>query len=497
MHTTQTNRLAYLMKALRITVKELAEAIYIDPSLISRWRKNTRPILPEHLENITDYILTTYTEKKIFNKLLQQDYPLWEQYSFVQKKKAFKKWLLDDAQETTDSLKQQINVSGEYTTRFVALKGEEGRMRAYRRLLEVALSHPENRELLLYSENPKAIWNLSTEETSDFWQTTIMELLAKGSTVTVIHSLSHPIQALRKILAAWLPIEFKTKLESYYYTGYTKNFMQPTLMIVKDKAAAISLTAENTPEADYTYFYTDPIAVWQSQTYFNSFFKDSRPLYEHYTAEKVPALLDKIELAAEQPQNSYWFTTQPLTCAHKPTLLSVLSFLADEEDLSLEHFAHYEKIQKKILQNLQNNFCRVILNMDLLEESCRPEFLKLHAATEDYIYSVYQGIQHLLYLLETYPSFEIGLTRDTPINMQDGYCLFVKEKTITMVNSYYPNSLTPLTLLNQEPTIVDAYYLHLNNFWQQIPPINRERNWVREKLAKWLEKLASNLPTQN
>ena len=81
-------------------------------------------------------------------------------------------------------------------------------MRAFQRLLEVALSHPENRELLLYSENPKAIWNLSTEETSDFWQTTIMELLAKGSTVTVIHSLSHPIQALRKILAAWLPIEF-------------------------------------------------------------------------------------------------------------------------------------------------------------------------------------------------------------------------------------------------------------------------------------------------
>lgn len=494
---TEANRLAYIMKALKITVKELAEAIYIDPSLVSRWRKNTRPILPEHLENIATYILSTYTDEKALNKLMQQDYPLWEQYTFAQKKKTLKEWIIDDTQASTDSLKQQLQVKGEYTTRFTVFKGEEGRMRAFQRLLDFARTNPESQELLLYSENTKAIWHATAQDTSAWWQKTILELLDKDGSVTIIHSLSHPVYTLIKILMAWLPIEFKAKLKSFYATGFAKNFLQPTFMLVKDKAAAISLTAENTPEADYTYFYTDPIAVWQSQTYFNSFFKDSRPLYEHYTAEKVPALLDKIELAAEQPQNSYWFTTQPLTCAHKPTLLSVLSFLADEEDLSLEHFAHYEKIQKKILQNLQNNFCRVILNMDLLEESCRPEFLKLHAATEDYLYSVYQGIQHLLYLLETYPSFEIGLTRDTPINIQDGYCLFVKEKTITVVNSYYPNSLTPLTLLNQEPTIVDAYYLHLNNFWQQIPPINRQKTWVREKLAKWLEKLASNLPTQN
>src|SRR5690606_35728566 len=122
---TEANRLAYIMKALKITVKELAEAIYIDPSLISRWRKNTRPILPEHLENIATYILSTYTDEKALNKLMQQDYPLWEQYTFAQKKKTLKEWIIDDTQASTDSLKQQLQVKGEYTTRFTVFKGEE------------------------------------------------------------------------------------------------------------------------------------------------------------------------------------------------------------------------------------------------------------------------------------------------------------------------------------------------------------------------------------
>jgi len=99
-------------------------------------------------------------------------------------------------------------------------------------------------------------------------------------------------------------------------------------------------------------------------------------------------------------------------------------------------------------------------------------------------------LQYVLKLLDEYSQFEIALTNDLPLKNPEEVYLYVKENTIVFIHSPHQDLSQPTTITCHEPVVTNAYFVYLEKFWASIPPINRNKDWIRKKILQLLNLLS-------
>ena len=498
MNNKYPSRLAYLMDKFTVTAKELSEALHVDHSLVSKWRNNKRNLSPRsiHLENIVNFFLTLDSNLKfnILSDIMQEHYPNFNNETKAIKAALLKKWLLGSPQKVNrDNLLNSLNKRGSYTAHFDVLKGNKGRRQASVRLMNLALSLPPPQELLLYSQSSQENWYSEDKMFSTTWKNNYLEILRRGNYISLVHSLDHQISSVINMLIEWLPMELTGKLKSYYFLKYSNKPLKPSVLVIKGHAAILSVSNYNSSEPSFTHFFTDPITVQQAQAIFYTLLSDCRLIYEKYTKEQDVELFERLLSAEKQPENSFYYTSLPIPITFPASLLQ--NFLDGD---NLAKIRAYRIQQQHFFRNLQNNYCRLILNYNLLENPFPENGLLCEGL------SIYTGeqarlnqslfctyLQHLLELINKYPNLEIAFAQDPPIKDLDDVSILVKQNTAFLISTQPGENENSLTLFSHEPSIINAYYLHFENYWSTIPRIQRDKTWVITNLQKLLTKLSN------
>src|SRR5690554_1031227 len=316
-----------------VTAKELSEALHVDHSLVSKWRNNKRSLSPRssHLEHIVDFFLTLESNLKFntLSEIMKDHYPNFKNETDVIKITLLKKWLLGSPREVNkENLLNSLNKRGSYTAQFDVLKGNKGRRQASQRLMDLALSLPPKQELMLYSQSLQDNWYSEDEGFSLRWKSNYIEILRRGNTISLIHSLDHQFSSIISMLMEWLPMELTGNLTSYYFPKYNDTPLKPTVLVIKNQVAILSISNYSLAGPSFTHFFTDPVTVQQAQEIFLSLLSDCRLLYEKYTNDQ--ALFDKLLMAEKQPESSYYYSGLPIPITIPA---SMLNEFIDQENL--------------------------------------------------------------------------------------------------------------------------------------------------------------------
>lgn len=299
------DKLNFLMSIIGISGGELAHAVSLDPSYISRLRSGKRE-LPKEKHFLNDialyfatHIRTDYQVKLLCEAMNHEDE--WPR-EIEEAKHRIQDWLtlqegaqrekikgvlqgvvsafLVDAVLSPDcdpDLSQLEKDVGEY------YYGDAGKQEAFLRFLQLALCVEDKAELLMFT-NESMNWLADDPEYARKTKALLTGFARAGNEIRIVHPIRQDVSEMIFTLERWIPVYMTGYVEPYYYPKVRNNFCLRTTFVVPGVAALISCSLEGNPAEALTLVLTEPRAVAASAAEMEYLISLSKPLAQVYSA---------------------------------------------------------------------------------------------------------------------------------------------------------------------------------------------------------------------
>ncbi len=481
--------LSFLMEELNITVKELSSALNVDYSLVSKWKRNTRPLTSKniHLKNLAKFFMDIENkideEKlerllKIYNPQIDLDSSqdiehnlcLWFTGSFSP--------LLQE--DKLNKIKGKAS-RGEYDSEFSVFRGNTGRREAVLQFMDYIIGLEEKQKLLLFSQEELS-WMLEDQEFLKTWQAKLFEILQKGHIIKIIHCIDRDSRSLAKIILEWLPLYFAGGLQSWYYPKYCDALFKNTFFVLENHLAIHGLQGDGRDNR-YTAVYYDKQTTSQFTWMFNNLLKECNTLVQTFPFVNKESITETFKGTELLNHMSIMVSNYPpISFLSESTFESVL----DENKLSpekREKCLNYYNSLKKIVNprkekaNHFHIYSKRAIELILTKENF--EYLDLSAIAEKKIKiksNIFRKhLTNLLSVLQTSKNFEVALIPGDIFKIN----LFVREDDY--VFAWEGENAKKIVMAN-EPTVVATFLYQYLDFWEQAPRNSKEKSIVIEKI---------------
>ena len=479
------SRLALLMDALDIPGKNLASALHVDDSLVSKWKKNHRPLTlnTPYLRPMAEFLLNEEKERgrNVITVLIDPHDQIADE---IAKINFLCRWLVGYSswEEGAAAVEpDQICDPSFFATRAQLWQGNHGRRSAVRELFKRTLSLREPQEILLLSQEPMQ-WLTEDKSFLEEWQGLLMNVLQKGHQVRIIHSIDRSMSSLDSILEHWLPLHLTGRIRSWFHPVYGTLPYYLTLFVVGQSLALSSVTPHDCSGPICTTLAQDPLSIKQYTSVFDSLLKQCQELIKVYTPNSLLHALEEHIIASPKPTELYIFSGNPLFVT-MPRELIVDILKANKVELSAAKrlLAYYDAFSQLRSHSPVHHG---------IDDARIPEYLSekalvchdLSVLTNRTIYLTEeqrrQHIRHLVELVMKSNNFELGLCPDLgPIN------LVIKKNQAVLAWSDLP--VFSQVAATMESTITRAFYEHFRFVWEAIPRVYRTPGIVAETLQHW------------
>lgn len=495
MQTESFNRLAHLMKLFQITGKDLADALHVDYTLVSKWRNRKRTFSPRsnYIRRIADYFVTldAGSSYKRIRKILAGALPELEKESVSTYSALLGQWLTEPEESEPDSAALFVPDNSEYASKssFTIYTGNPGRREAVLKFLNYALTLPAGQKLLLISQEDMS-WLVEDPQFLAEWKQKLVEVIQHRHTIDIIHTVDRDVKELAPILEKWLPLHLSGSIQSRYQPQYADSTLKPTLFIIHGHAAIYGASIVGFSKERYTALHTDAATVAHYENIYSHLFSQCVPLMEKYPLAKPRQLFRKLLEVDSKKGSSYLFAQIPMFfTAPDDGLTDIFSenrISGPDADFCMELKG---KASQHFQKNLPSSRLRHIYNLKAMEQAAASGQVPysdlsvlaakpVHASRENFL----RHIRHLVHLLETYEGFEIALIN--PPESSPAINIWAKENTAVFASASTPNSMSQFAVSASEPTIANAFYHYYRNIWDSIPRIFRSRDWVIDTLRE-------------
>ncbi len=316
-------KLNILMETFGVTNIQLASAISVDASLISRWRSGQR--IPSRKNDYPSSIASFFvsradklSRKAALMEILKLPYDLtFDQISLM---KYLHKWLDSERsinESTVENILTKVQNYGKASKRepvppFTPIippgsvhptesyYGIAGKQAGVLEFLNHVLKNPFPVTLLLYSDESMD-WLSGDPDYFRQWQYMTMQLLQKGHRIRVIHTLQRDLAEMLDAIDYWIPLYMTGSIEPFYFPRYREQIFRRTLFIAPGIAAFTSLSLPETSNQAVNQLIIDPEHIQSLTNEYNRFMAYCRPLIRVLTGDGLsdyPNLRTELE---EQP----------------------------------------------------------------------------------------------------------------------------------------------------------------------------------------------------
>ena len=385
------DKLVFLMELTSTSNKQLAKAIMVDPSLISRLRTGARrvPENAEYIESMANYFAlrcnTNYQidalseiigKPNLFhvsdNNKISAALVSWlsTEAAISQSQasvflRAFDKFEISDFENAfVETIESDNLLKGK---NLISFHGNEGRCQANLLFDQLVLSSKNVGEIKLLSEgNTDWIW-INKDYAYEI-SNNIKKALSRGSTIIRILPRLTSLTMAFDSVTRWLPLYVTGQVNSYYYPHIRDNVFCRTLYIAPGIAAMFSTSVGEPLECGTTFLTTDPLIVESLDKEYMEYLNMCRPTGTAYNNQSSPELLSK---------SLYKFFKYPSDCI---SILSGLSFITVPLDILKDRCTHVpgsdveklsiciESFSKNFDQLLENQRYTEVLHLDTLED---------------------------------------------------------------------------------------------------------------------------------
>ncbi len=495
------SRLALLMQVLGVTGYDVAMALNIDPSLISKWKRNRRrvPGRTDTMRKIAAYLLVA--DERLGSRTVL---PMLENIagnSFVDRHQAvdlLTQWLLDP--EPPSWFSDDTNISNinlkqnSYNCTIEVFNGLVGRQNAVFRFFDIVHSLPTDCTLFMQLQEDSD-W---IESSNDFllrFKSVVNSWLGTGHQMEVIYWMDQHPDRLQQMIHSWLPMHLDSLVTAWYSPFYGKDSFPVTLLLVPGHLALIGLQSGDEPDDYHTILYTDQSTILQFNWMFHEIRKNCKPLIENFDINRIAAL---ISLFSEN-----WHDTANKTINVYSKLPLMLCLPTDALrmifDLNQVDNAKCEEMINHCVAFKQNREAggrlRLIHSLGAIEQALKlPTFIDpFLSALAGQSITIDQAFfrQYILGLscdvLED-ENVEIALARSETFNRSAWPNLLIVSSAFLTA---WGNTFSQNRIFTQEATLVHAFDQYFMDRWNQIPRVSRDRHVVSKLLSELARPLDS------
>lgn len=442
-------KLSFLMIITNTSNSDLASAIPVSESCVSRWRTGKRN-LPKNSFN--NSVIINYFYKKIITDKLEYKF---SDIELFKKSKDFKvsltEWLFDKNIKLDN---ENINLKITNSTYYY---GDDGKRQAVIRFLN-NIKDKTNQTLLLFSDESMS-WMLE-EKFACTWSKLLIKVLKNGNKIKIIHTIAREYNEMFEAVSKWIPLYLTGMIEPFYYPKLRDRIIRRTIFICSSDAI-ISNSIGNSTDDMLNIYVTDKMAVSSLRKEFYNYLGLCTPLMNITTKsrkEKINELcsLDNANIVIDS--HSLSFISTP-----KDIIFKALTETNNDKLIS-------PLLQRKetLLNNLKDYIILDIINVtDIFNKTIPYSFVAgTYYTKDDYI----KHLENIITMLKQYENYNVILKQD----ILNSFSIYVKENTELIIEKNDSNTM----LISHEHNIVNAFWEHylINNIEQKNKVIDKLQN---------------------
>ncbi len=230
-------------------------------------------------------------------------------------------------------------------------------------------------DAILASGKPRNVYLFSDEDTRwmsidpqfvNKWNWRFKSIISMGCKVKIIHNTTRPLDDMLTVIAKWLPIYTTGTVEPYYYPKIRDGVYRRTLFVADDLAALHTSTIDGLDDDALVHLLFEPQAVSALKAEYFNYLKLCRPMFEIvYDSERyLKLLIDYDKTPADYYYASYSpsIYTMPLPVLDRICyrsgdyrLMELREGLSDRVQSRLENLKSFELIGIPSAQQIAKN----------------------------------------------------------------------------------------------------------------------------------------------
>ncbi len=488
MNEQVSSRLAMIMETLNISGKELAAALHVDHSLISKWRNNKRLLVPHsiHSRRLAEVLLEIESAKQynVLASILRAHNPEIDLSAPGAAAEALRQWLTDRTPAQQRPLHHAALPGDQvwYDAQFRVWSDNAGRRQAVLDFLHSILAKTEPQELWLLSQEDMQ-WMLEDPAFVEAWKETLAAVLKAGHRLEIIHWVDRDLPSLQSVLESWLPLHLTGGITSWFYPEYVNLSYRLTLFLHCGHAVLVGMQPDQQVHLRHTALFSDPISLQQYEAVFRRLRGECRRLVEIQPISAAPAVVNGIAAHRSYPCPTYFSAPLPPALAMPAPLIADIFTGNGVPADTVERCGSY---LESAISNVRRSRMRCVVSHNRLRSAMAEERVysrELSILTGQDIYLTGQQFRRqlteLMDLLSDNHWLELAVVE--PTVGSGNVNLWIEQNNA--VAAWSEQAALPYTAVTKEPTMVSAFFQHYDMMWNSIPRIQRQPEAIRRLLA--------------
>lgn len=503
------------MKMANTTNSKLADALGIDPSLVSRWRTGAREPSEDsrYIQLIGMYFASQARQDFQRVALLELTGHRMEDKNVSESVIAtyLTRWLSNEAKISTEAIQvllDSIGSSGSATHQAVEVPipveptglptdtqtflGNEGLRSATMKLLLKAIQSPlKNPKLLLYSDESMQ-WIIENPEFAKQWFYLMTKGIRRGMTIEVIHTLSRDSNELAMAVQRWLPFYMTGAIVSYYYPEKRDDMFNHTSFVLEGEATVFSTSVRGQNQDSVQYIYsTDQMVIDGASHAFETQLGLCKPLVRTYTGQNTRKFIDEqIHLFSTTTGNGVGMQSLLLSGMPKKLLETMLKREGIDEEQRNEIIVQQEKRLELMHTHLKRKKFQMVISLPRITDVLKakvPALIPELITQQPFTYlpmEYHTHIMAIIKLLETHENLEICILPNK--HMLHTVQLFAMSNAGLMVLKHRDPKFV---FISEQHDLIGAIISFMNQEASRIPKRERNRDFVIDKLRQFAQRI--------
>lgn len=406
------SQLGYIMDLIELTGKDLATAINVDRTLVSKWKNNARPFSSSsvHFKNLVEALIFFNSRRKdsTLERFFGKVYPKEDKNEPEYLEVCLTLWLIGKDLGNFNNLNDwRTSKSALYSANIEIYQGNVGKRHALLDFFEYALSLPPGQEIFI-SDLEEKNWLIEDPEFYNLYYKKYYEIIEMGHNVTVIHNLAVHKTDPNAIDTNRFRSYFTGRITSYYSNRTSASTTEPSVYIIHRHMSLLSMSTDNDSMNRYIAINRDPFSVQHMVNMFISRMRKATKMVSTFSAKggNLKGFLDDT-LKNKTPSNIYYTAPQvPLVALSKEVLEKIL--IHNNVQPELIHFVEIVRVQNQmlLLKNVNTNYVDILLDNNAITDSLSADEINLNELSS--ICQTPINVDHSLYLEILQSAFELG-----------------------------------------------------------------------------------------
>ncbi len=294
MKSKNSTPIGFLIEMLHISVKDMANEIFVDPTTISKWKTCERPLSSkcDSFEKVVKYVLSRNSKqnRRVLENLFSSIYGE-KTYPTPDYVESCLRQFLDNATVPTEAKNIAIQTKGGlYSCMTNIYSGIEGRKASMEILLNNAESTDNPGELLFFDRQLFA-WFIFDDQYRRNWEKRIVALLEVGWQISVIIDCSASNQVLSVFMYCNNVFYAFPNYKEFTFNSVRNINLLPTVYILRGKTAVFGF---NTDKTLYTNVMQDKFTLEHGYFYLNNLISECAPTLSPKTTKGRVDVFNKI-----------------------------------------------------------------------------------------------------------------------------------------------------------------------------------------------------------